>query len=236
MPELVETDLWHQWLKIVSEGLLRVEGGPGARVDCLGEGGDPRQQLGRQWLGAFLCWEEVQGSKLFANFLEHPILVQKKQKQKSSNETKTKTKTKTVSLFWWVLQPLKIPLKSNLKSKILQSLLFLFLLSTFHSTVAKVFTSHYKKIHYIAYQLWCPSHWTENYACWRNMYLSLWAYWKQMLYTWLPVAQGNNIQEVATTETGISLVGELVFSPGRVPGRVPGRNLLRSLTSTKWYY
>ena len=58
VPELVEADLWHQGFKVVSEGLPRVEGGPGAGVDCLGEGGDPRQQLGRQRLGAFLGWGE----------------------------------------------------------------------------------------------------------------------------------------------------------------------------------
>ena len=56
LPELVETDLWHQGFKVVSEGLLRVESGPGAGVDCLGEGRNPRQQLGRQRLGAFLGW------------------------------------------------------------------------------------------------------------------------------------------------------------------------------------
>lgn len=55
VPELMEADLWHQRFKVVSKRLLRVEGGPGAGVDCLGEGGDPCQQLGRQRLGAFLC-------------------------------------------------------------------------------------------------------------------------------------------------------------------------------------
>ena len=55
VPELMEADLWHQRFKVVSKRLFRVEGGPGAGVDCLGEGGDPRQQLGRQRLGAFLC-------------------------------------------------------------------------------------------------------------------------------------------------------------------------------------
>ena len=58
VPELVKADLWHQGFKVVSEGLLRVESGPGAGVDCLGEGGDSRQQLGRQRLGTFLGWGE----------------------------------------------------------------------------------------------------------------------------------------------------------------------------------
>ena len=61
LPEMVDTDLRHEGFKhMTKRELLRVEGGPRARVDRLGEGRETSKDWRRQRLGPLLSTKEKQ--------------------------------------------------------------------------------------------------------------------------------------------------------------------------------